>query len=111
MGDIVGNLNDTSVEEARYTEVSYGDVNFSPIDVVRWASERYEYHQVKSDVWDFSKVSLGTIVRKGEEEWRKVYGEDKPLYTWEGTEDEALGPELGSGQVDMSLITMFRRLV
>jgi len=32
---------------------------------------------------------------KGIAEWRRVYGPYKKMYVWDGTEDEALGDELG----------------
>jgi hypothetical protein len=94
--EIVGESSELDAEEARCPDPLYHDATFSPVDVIQWAWERYENYNVPSTVWNFRRDSVEVIAARGLQAWKKVYGEDKEPYTWDGTEDEALGEELGA---------------
>jgi len=94
--EIVGWSSESAAQAACCPDALYHDVTFSPIDVIHWACDRHDLHTVSSTVWNFDQASYEKIAARGIREWRKVYGEDKVPYTWDGTEDEALGEELGA---------------
>jgi len=87
---------DSEVPEDRAVcfEPLYCDVDFSPLDVVRWASERHAAG-LRSAVYKFDLVTVESIGADAMDTWRAAYGDDKLPFTWDGTEDEALKEELG----------------
>jgi hypothetical protein len=77
---------------------------YSLLDVPRWASDFHRSGE-KNEFWDFAHITFKDVIDEAYGNWYKTYGTTgtkRSPYEWHGTEDEALGHELGSDEPEES---------
>jgi hypothetical protein len=90
----VGETSPVRADTAICPDPQFRYATFSAYNVLRWSKECQVFGDPTS-VWNFDATTIEDIADRAEDEWRKVYGEDRLPFTWDGTEDESLKEELG----------------